>query len=75
MTQACCQPVLHRNADQWRMHPALSSAAMPGCWVMLYTYLHPSWVSMPLQAPETRGWLVLRDGVGHETHLNMCKFM
>jgi len=36
LTQACCQPVLLSNTDQWKMYLTQSSAAVPCCWVIAY---------------------------------------
>ena len=33
LRQACCQPVLQSSTEQWRLHFALSCAAVPWCWV------------------------------------------
>ena len=38
----------------------------------LYTYLHPSLVAMPLQAPKNHEMSLLRDGCGHVTQVNTC---
>ena len=39
VTQACCEPVLQSNTEQWGMHFALPSAAVHLSWFTAHLYL------------------------------------
>ena len=38
VTQACCEPVLQSNTEQWGMHFALPSAAVHLSWFTAHLY-------------------------------------
>jgi len=46
LAQACCEPFLQSSTEQWGLHFAQGSAAMPWCWVTAELYEEQTFIGM-----------------------------